>query len=121
MAATVDGADIYFQVHLESSKWAAATPEQKAGALATAEAEINSLPLQKNEALQARINSAIFEQAVFHLKRDVKREELQAQGVTMAGINDGFYEHYGTLTYGIALAPRAKLLLRGCFAVGVIR
>jgi hypothetical protein len=117
---TVEQADQYFQTHLETETWSAATPEQKAGALATAEAEIKSLPLRPN-ADPERIQKAIFEQAVFRLKVDSKRENLQAQGVKSAGIAYGPQETYGTLVYGIVLAPRAKLFLTGCFGVGVIR
>lgn len=117
---TVEQADQYFQTHLETETWGAATPEQKAGALATAEAEIISLPLSPR-ANPERIQKAIFEQAVFRLKVDGKRENLQAQGVNSAGIAYGPQETYGTLVYGIALAPRAKAFLTGCFAVGVIR
>ena len=116
---TAEQADQYFQTHLESATWKAATPEQKAGALATAEAEINSLPL--NQANREKIQKAIFEQAVFRLQTDRKRENLQAQGVKSANIAYGPQETYGTLVYGIPLAPRAKVFLTGCFAVGVIR
>ena len=117
---TVEQADQYFQTHLETETWSAATPEQKAGALATAEAEIRSLPLRP-DADPERIQKAIHEQAVFRLQTDSKRENLQAQGVKSAGIAYGPQENYGVLTYGIALAPRAKAFLTGCFAVGVIR
>lgn len=117
---TVEQADQYFEIHLESATWQAASLEQKAGALATAEAEIRSLPLRPN-ADPERIQKAIYEQAVFRLKVNGKRENLQAQGVKSAGIAYGPQETYGTLVYGIALAPRAKVFLTGCFAVGVIR
>lgn len=117
---TVEQADQYFEIHLEKETWNAATPEQKAGALATAEAEIISLPLSPR-ANPERIQKAIFEQAVFRLQTDRKRENLQAQGVKSANIAYGPQETYGTLVYGIPLAPRAKVFLTGCFAVGVIR
>ncbi len=117
---TVEQADQYFATHLEAETWQAATPEQKAGALATAEAEIRSLPLGPN-ADPEKVQKAIYEQAVFRLQTDRKRENLQAQGVNSAGIAYGPQETYGTLVYGIALAPRAKAFLTGCFAVGVIR
>ena len=117
---TVEQADQYFETHLEKETWEAACPKEKAGALATAEAEIISLPLSPR-ANPERIQKAIFEQAVFRLKVDGKRENLQAQGVNSAGIAYGPQETYGTLVYGIALAPRAKAFLTGCFAVGVIR
>ena len=117
---TVEQADQYFATHLEAEIWQAATPEQKVRALATAEAEIISLPLRPN-ADPERIQKAIYEQAVFRLQTDRKRENLQAQGVKSAGIAYGPQETYGTLVYGIALAPRAKVFLTGCFAVGVIR
>lgn len=117
---TLEEANQYFTAHLEKETWEAATPEQKVGALATAEAEITSLPLRPN-ADPERIQKAIYEQAVFRLQTDRKRENLQAQGVKSAGIAYGPQETYGTLVYGIPLAPRAKAFLAGCFAVGVIR
>lgn len=117
---TVEQADQYFETHLEKETWEAASPEQKAGALATAEAEITSLPLSPR-ANPERIQKAIFEQAVFRLQIDGKRERLQAQGVKSAAIAYGPQENYGVLMYGVALAPRAKAFLTGCFAVGVIR
>ena len=117
---TVEQADQYFETNLEKETWNAANPEEKARALATAEAEIISLPLSP-WANPERIQKAIYEQAVFRLQTDRKRENLQAQGVNSAGIAYGPQETYGTLVYGIPLAPRAKVFLTGCFAVGVIR
>ena len=117
---TLEGANQYFTAHLEKETWEAACPKEKAGALATAEAEIKSLPLRPNADLE-RIQKAIYEQAVFRLQTDRKRANLQAQSVKSANIAYGPQETYGTLVYGIPLAPRAKVFLTGCFAVGVIR
>ena len=117
---TLEEANQYFTAHLEKETWEAACPKEKAGALATAEAEIKSLPLRPN-ADPERIQKAIYEQAVFRLQVDGKRERLQAQGVKAANIAYGPQENFGALVYGIALAPRAKLFLTGCFGVGVIR
>lgn len=68
-----------------------------------------------------RVINAIYEQALFRLGGNEQREQLQAQGVKSVGIQGGFSESFGQQMYGITLAPRAKLLLTGCFAVGVMR
>jgi len=117
----VEQANKYFEIHLEAETWSQAKPEQKAGALKTAKQEITSLPIHISPANEDRIQDAIYEQALFRLRVNTKRELLQAQGVTSANIAYGPQEQYGDLMFGVPLAPRAKLLLTGCYALGVIR
>lgn len=116
---TLEQAAAYFATHLDKAIWMEAEEETQTALLATAEAEINSLPLKPTITDEIK-NKAIFEQAIFRLKYGDKRESLKAQGVNMMGITGGFYEHYNVLVYGVALAPRAKLFLTGQFQVGAI-
>lgn len=119
MAVTVEVADTYFQAHLDSAKWAALTPEQKAGALAMAQGDINSLPLRSTMP-EATKDTMIYEQALFLSIITSDRQNLQAQGVVSAAISGGASETYKKLTFGVALAPRAKVKAIGYWALGAI-
>lgn len=119
MAATVEGADTYFQTHLDSAKWATLTPERKAGAIATAQGDINSLPL-RSSIPEATKDTMIYEQALFLAVIASDRQNLQAQGVASAAISGGASETYKKLTFGVALAPRAKVKATGYWALGAI-
>jgi osmotically-inducible protein OsmY len=121
---TVDltSANSYFATHLDKITWTAATDDAKVGALTTAEMEISTLPINLNSAqTQSKIVIAVYEQAVWRLRSNSKREDLQAQGVKSVRNPSGVAESYGILTYGIPLAPRAKAVLNGCWAIGAIR
>lgn len=116
---TLEQAAAYFATHLDKAIWMEAEEETQTALLATAEAEINSLPLKPTITDEIR-NKAIFEQAVFRLKHGDKRENIQAHGVKSVSISGGASESYAPLIFGIPLAPRAKLFLTGWFQVGAI-
>jgi hypothetical protein len=117
--ATVAGADTYFATHLDKVAWEAASNTLKAGAIETAILEINSLPLRKIIADELK-DKAIYEQAIFRLKYSDKRENLQAHGVKSVSVSGGVSESFAQLVFGVPLAPRAKLLLTGWFALGAV-
>jgi hypothetical protein len=117
--ATVTGADTYFTTHLDKATWEAAGDTSKANVIETASLEINSLPLRRNIADELK-DKAIYEQAVFRLKYSDKRENLQVQGVKSISISGGASEFYAQSVFGVPLAPRAKLLLTGWFALGAV-
>jgi hypothetical protein len=129
MAATVEGANTYFTKHLESAKWAVLTPEQKEAAIAMAQSDIDSLPLKKqliNNAVadvmpEDTKNAMIYEQALFLTVITSDRQNLQAQGVTSDSVSGVASETYRKLSFGIALAPRAKAKATGYWALGAVR
>lgn len=116
---TLEEANQYFETHLDKAVWEAADDPTKTALLATAEAEINSLPLKPTITDEIK-NKAIFEQAIFRAKFGDKRENIQAHGVKSVSISGGASESYVPLVFGIPLAPRAKLFLTGWFQVGAI-
>lgn len=131
MAATVEGANTYFTTHLDSAKWTALTTPQKAGAIATAQAEINSLPLRKKLAVdgitlidvipETTKDKMIYEQALFLVLTTQDRQNLQAQGVKSVAISGGASETFSKTMFGVALAPRVRLLANGYWALGAIK
>lgn len=116
---TLEEATAYFATHLDKTVWTEAGEETQTALLATAEAEINSLPLRPTITDELK-NKAIFEQAIFRAKFRDKRENIQAHGVKSVSISGGASESYVPLVFGIPLAPRAKLFLTGWFQVGAI-
>ena len=116
----VTAANQYFQIHLESTKWSVLTNDQKLAALTTAQGEISCLPLRSVMPVAIK-NEMVYEQALFLSIITGDRQNLQAQGVQQAAISGGASETYRKLTFGIALAPRAKLKATGYWALGVVR
>jgi hypothetical protein len=114
-------ANNYFTTHLDKSTWNAATDDEKIAALTTAEIEVSSLPLSNSALALSKRMIAIYEQAVWRLRIGTKREDMQAQGVKRVSISGGISEEFGIPMYGINLAPRAKAVLNGCWALGAIR
>ena len=111
MSITLADANIYLAANsLNTTAWDAATDAIKQKALAQAENEILSLPWRTGSPYQA---NAVYEQAAFDLEITQTRANLQAQGVTAAGISGGASETYKPTRYGFPLAPGAQKWIRG--------
>lgn len=110
----LSAANAYFQTRVHSSAWTQASNADKIAALATAENQINTLPIS-NFADQGRVTRAIYEQALFLLRMESTetREDLQARGVASVSISGGASETFKN-RYGFPIAPMAQSYLSGC-------
>jgi len=119
MSAVLADANTYLAAYcLNTAAWDAATDAVKTKALNQAEQEILSLPWRYG-APGANQANAVYEQAAFGLEITQTRANLQAQGVTAAGISGGASETYKPTRYGFPLAPGAQKWIRGWLIMSV--
>jgi len=101
-------AEDYFNKRLWTDEWDNASDSKKETALAHAQREIDTLGFSQKLDTED-YKRAIFEQTIFliNLKdEDLKRINLQSQGVTQININQAISETY--VLNGIAYAPFIK-------------
>jgi hypothetical protein len=124
--ADLTAAQTYLSTYsLYTTAWDAADTATRTKALNQAENEIARLPWRSN-APADNITYATYEQAAFLLETqsEQSRANLQAQGVSHAGVTGGAYETYrqGANRYGFALSPGAQKWTRGWLVVqGTVR
>ncbi|MEW6661962.1 MAG: hypothetical protein ACOY9Y_09745 [Bacillota bacterium] len=116
MAVTITQADAYFQNRLHAEPWESADPITKEKALATAEQDINMLPLAKglHASPMVILRAAICEQALWLLgqtKSDRERMRAIEQGVTSRKVGDAG-ETYSERLNEHHISPKSRALLR---------